>query len=100
MNMHDAKKLERVILKILSGVQAGVEVSLALGDYTIGSGAEDDIQFIDVSLMPGQAKLRVAAGKIEIAGGSGAGTIGEGLRIEAGSGAPRGRAIDTTTSRT
>jgi len=85
MNMHDAKSLERVILKILSGVQAGVEVSLAPGDYTIGSGAEDDIQFIDVSLKAGHAKLRIAAGKIEIAGGTGPVTIGEGLKVDAGS---------------
>jgi hypothetical protein len=83
--MNDSQPLERVILKILSGVQTGVEVSLAPGEYTIGSGAEDDIQFIDVSLKPGQAKLRIADGKIEIAGGSGAVAIGDGFRIDAGS---------------
>jgi type III secretion system YscD/HrpQ family protein len=83
--MNEPNSLDRVILKILSGIQAGVEVSLAPGEYTIGSGTEDDIQFIDVSLKPAQAKLRVAAGKIEIAGGSGMVGIGEQLRIDAGS---------------
>ncbi|MGA7683315.1 MAG: FHA domain-containing protein [Pseudolabrys sp.] len=83
--MNASKSLERVILKILSGVQAGVEVSLTPGEYTIGSGPEDDIQFIDVSLKPGQARLRVGAGKIEIAGGSGAVAVGKDLKIDAGS---------------
>ena len=83
--MNASKSLERVILKILSGVQAGVEVSLTPGEYTIGSGPEDDIQFIDVSLKLGQARLRVGAGKIEIAGGSGAVAVGKDLKIDAGS---------------
>jgi hypothetical protein len=84
-SMNEAKSSERVILKILSGVQAGAEVSLAPGEYAIGSGADDDIQFIDVSLQSGHARLRVGGGKIEIAGGSGAVAVGEEFRIDAGS---------------
>jgi type III secretion system YscD/HrpQ family protein len=76
---------ERTILKILTGLQAGAEVSLTPGEYTIGSGVEDDIQFVDVSLKPGQAKLRVAPGKIEIAGAAGALITDHGLAAAAGS---------------
>jgi hypothetical protein len=83
--MSESRSFERVVLKILNGVQAGAEVSLTPGEYTVGSGSEDDIQFMDLSLKPGQARLRIAIGKIEIAGGSGAIAIGDGLKIGAGS---------------
>jgi hypothetical protein len=83
--MNEAQPFERIVLKILNGVQTGAEVSLTPGEYSIGSGTEDDIQFMDLSLKPGQARLRIAAGKIEIAGGSGGITIGDVLKIAAGS---------------
>ncbi|MDO1583187.1 BON domain-containing protein [Rhizobium oryzicola] len=57
-----------VILKILTGVQSGVDISLADGVYTLGSSAEDDIQVYDVSLKPGHARLRIADGKVQLAG--------------------------------
>ncbi|MGV8939888.1 MAG: FHA domain-containing protein [Allorhizobium sp.] len=60
-----------VILKILSGVQSGVDVSLSDGDYSVGSSPDDDIQVHDVSLKPGHAKLRIAGGKVQLAGGQG-----------------------------
>jgi hypothetical protein len=82
--MNDVRSTERIILKILSGIQAGAEVSLTLGEYTLGSGPDDDIQFIDVSLMAGHARLRVSPGKIELAGGSGPLATANGLRVEAG----------------
>lgn len=66
-----ANGASNTILKILSGVQSGVEVSLANGQYSLGSGNEDDIQIIDVSLKAGHLKLRISQGKIEIAGASG-----------------------------
>lgn len=69
--MTETRSSELVILKIFSGVQAGVEVSLVAGEYNLGSGAEDDIQLVDVSLKASHARLRVAPGKIEIAGSAG-----------------------------
>jgi len=69
--MADPKASERLILKILNGIQSGVEVSLSSGEYALGSGAEDDIQLIDVSLKPGHLRLRVDPGKIEIRAQSG-----------------------------
>ncbi len=81
--MADAKSMERIVLKVLSGVQAGAEVSLPPGEYTLGSGAEDDIQFVDVSLKPKHARLRLGAGKIEIIGTSGTLTTANGLSLAA-----------------
>ncbi len=81
ITMNEPQSFARVILKILSGVQSGAEVSLNPGEYTIGSGDADDIQLIDVSLKPGQAKLRVSAGKIEMAGGTGGLAIGEDIKL-------------------
>ncbi|QOZ76309.1 hypothetical protein XH83_13150 [Bradyrhizobium sp. CCBAU 53351] len=83
--MDESKLFDRVILKILNGVQVGAEVSLVPGEYSIGSGNDDDIQLIDVSLQSGQARLRIAPGKIEIAGGSGGVTVGGSTDIAAGS---------------
>eukprot|EP01037_Dinobryon_pediforme_P019895 gene19895-20400_t len=81
--MADAKSMERIVLKVLSGVQAGAEVSLPPGEYTLGSGAEDDIQFVDVSLKPKHARLRLGGGKIEIIGTSGTLTTANGLSLAA-----------------
>lgn len=68
--MSDTAASTNTVLKILNGVQAGVEVSLVPGEYSLGSGA-DDIQLIDVALKAGHARLRVAPGKIEIHGAAG-----------------------------
>lgn len=83
--MADVQPSERVVLKILNGVQAGSEVSLANGEYLIGSGADDDIQLIDVSLKAGFAKLKLATGMIYIRGGTGSLVSKNGLISEAGS---------------
>jgi type III secretion system YscD/HrpQ family protein len=83
--MSESQFSDRIILKILSGHQAGAEVSLAPGEYTIGSGSNDDIQFIDVSLKPGHAKLRVAPNKFQIAAGTGTVSIGDGHKVVADS---------------
>jgi type III secretion system YscD/HrpQ family protein len=82
--MSEPNATDQTILKVLSGVQSGAEVALRPGEYAIGSGLDDDIQFIDVSLKAGHAKLRVQPGKIEIAAGSGAVSTQNGLRIAAG----------------
>jgi type III secretion system YscD/HrpQ family protein len=82
--MSESSSAEPIILKILSGVQSGAEVSLTPGEYTIGSGDGDDIQLIDVSLRPAQGRLRIGQGKIEIAGGSGGLVTANGLAVAAG----------------
>lgn len=74
-----------VILKILNGVQNGVEIALEDGEYVIGSGAEDDLQITDVALKPGHAKLRIVGGAISIAAGAGAVVTSTGLSIETNS---------------
>ncbi|WP_187972886.1 FHA domain-containing protein [Aquibium microcysteis] len=74
-----------VILKILNGVQNGVEVALEDGEYVIGSGADDDLQITDVALKPAHARLRIAGGTISIAAAAGAVTTSTGLAIDAGS---------------
>ena len=70
--MPDANAPARIVLKILSGVQSGAEVSLPPGEYMLGSGPDDDIQLIDVSVKSGHARLRLEAAKIEIKGAAGA----------------------------
>ncbi|MFC6049463.1 type III export protein YscD, partial [Methylobacterium hispanicum] len=75
---------DSVILKILVGMQAGVEVALVPGEYVLGTGPEDDIQLIDVSIRPGHARLRVSGGKIALAGAAGALRTAAGLQIESG----------------
>ena len=71
-----------VVFKILSGVQSGVEVTLADGDYALGSGPADDIQLIDVSLLPGHARLRLVGTAIEIAAGEGRLRTSSGATLE------------------
>lgn len=83
--MNAPQSFERVILKVLNGVQAGAEVSLVPGEYTVGTGSEDDIQLIDVSIKAGQARIRISAGQIELAGGTGAVNVGSGETISANS---------------
>ena len=77
---------DRTILKVLNGLQSAAEVSLAPGEYTIGSGPDDDIQLVDVSLKPGHAKLKVSPGKVEISAAAGALKSAQGLSLAAGSG--------------
>lgn len=72
------------ILKLLTGSQAGVEVALSPGVYSVGSGEEDDLQFNELSLKPGHLKLRVSDKRVEIAAGSGSVRSGGGLTLEAG----------------
>lgn len=82
--MVDAIDPAGVILKILSGVQAGVDIALRDGDYTLGSSDDDDIQFFDVSLKPAHARLSIRAGKMQIAGGAGQLRTRNGIVLEAG----------------
>lgn len=73
------------VLKILTGVQSGVDIVLAEGEYALGSGNDDDIQIFDVSLAPAHVHIAIRQGKIEVAGGKGSLKTGNGLALEAGS---------------
>ncbi len=73
-----------LILKVLNGSQSGVEVSLANGEYTLGSGADDDLQFVNVNLKRGHARLKISEGKIEAAGGAGTIVTADNSTIGAG----------------
>ena len=72
------------VLKILSGVQSGVDIVLAEGDYALGSGDDDDIQLFDVSLSPAHVRIAIRNGKVEIAGGAGSLKTGNGIALEPG----------------
>lgn len=74
----------QLILKALTGMQSGVEVSLADGEYTLGSGQDDDLQFVDVSLKSGHARIRVEGNTIQVAGGAGTVVNEAGMVINAG----------------
>lgn len=73
-----------VILKILSGIQSGVDIALADGDYVLGSGNDVDIQIFDVALSPQHAKLIVRNGKVSITALGGSLRTRSGMRAEAG----------------
>ncbi|WP_181705345.1 FHA domain-containing protein [Chthonobacter rhizosphaerae] len=75
---------DNTVLKILTGQQSGAEVQLGAGDYTLGSGLDDDIQLVDVSLMAGHVRLRLGGGRIQVAGGAGTARTATGAVIEAG----------------
>ena len=74
----------QMILKCLSGPQVGVEVALGDGEYTLGSGPDDDLQFVDVCLKSGHARIRVEGDRTLIAGGGGPVYHRNGLVIDAG----------------
>jgi type III secretion system YscD/HrpQ family protein len=92
--------LDRIVLKILNGVQAGVEVSLSDGTYTLGSGADDDIHLIDVSLKPGHARLRVTGSKVEIAAAQGSLRTSTGLALASNGGWQALEPLDIVTAGT
>lgn len=73
------------LLKILSGLQFGVEVALSEGAYSFGSGAEADIQFADVSLQPVHGRVRIRGGKLDIKSEGGDISTSSGLTITSGS---------------
>lgn len=88
IGLKDIKSAQRaggpLILKAITGTQAGVEVLLEDGEYVLGSGPDDDLQFVDVCLKTGHARVRVEGGKASIAGGAGK-VVGEnGLVADAG----------------
>ncbi len=57
---------QTLILKVLSGSQFGVEVSLQDGEYSFGSGPDCDIQFSDIAMAAHHGTLRIAGGKPEL----------------------------------
>ncbi|MEI2384498.1 EscD/YscD/HrpQ family type III secretion system periplasmic domain-containing protein [Breoghania sp. JC706] len=82
--MTSISNTSQLILKVFSGLQSGVEVALSDGEYTFGCGPDDDLQFVDLLLKSGHARLRIRGGVIAIAGGAGGLSTGSGLQIEAG----------------
>lgn len=64
--MNAANSPERWILKVLNGNHSGAEVLLEPSEYSFGSGPDDDIHIIDVSLLPGHLRIRLTPGKIDI----------------------------------
>jgi type III secretion system YscD/HrpQ family protein len=78
------KNKSPVILKVLTGTQSGVEVDLADGEYTLGSGQDDDLQFVDVCLKSGHARIRIEGQSVLVAGGAGDVVTETGLTIAAG----------------
>ncbi|MDX8355124.1 FHA domain-containing protein [Cognatiyoonia sp. IB215182] len=72
------------VLKVLTGAQAGAEVSIAEAEYVLGSGPDDDLNFVDLSLKPGHARLQLENGLIKIAGGAGTVKTRSGKNILAG----------------
>ncbi len=72
------------VLKVLTGAQAGAEVSIADAEYVLGSGPDDDLHFVDLSLKPGHARLRLENGLIKVAGGAGTLKTQSGISILAG----------------
>jgi len=74
---------ERLILKVLTGVQIGAEVALAPGEYLLGSGADDDVQFIDVSVKPGHARLRIDPRAISVRAEADAISLNDGSQLAA-----------------
>ena len=68
MSMADTTEATGAILKILTGVQAGIDVALVEGSYTLGSGDDDDIQLFDVSLKPGALSEGEAWERLALAG--------------------------------
>ncbi|MEM8597756.1 MAG: type III secretion system inner membrane ring subunit SctD [Pseudomonadota bacterium] len=63
--------MSELVLKVLGGTQAGVEVALPAGEYTIGGADDDDLKLIDVSLKPGHLRLKVGDEGVFLAGGAG-----------------------------
>ncbi|MEP4030023.1 MAG: hypothetical protein ABJM33_01640, partial [Roseibium polysiphoniae] len=88
IGLKDIKSAQRtgspLILKAITGTQAGVEVLLEDGEYVLGSGPDDDLQFVDVCLKTGHARIRVEDGKASIAGGAGQVMAENGLVADAG----------------
>ncbi|MDR2161741.1 MAG: FHA domain-containing protein [Desulfovibrio sp.] len=53
--------LSPALLKILSGLHAGVEMELGAGDWILGSGEESDLLVTDAGVAPRHVLLRIAA---------------------------------------
>lgn len=72
------------ILKVLSGNQYGAEVTLSDGTYSFGSGADADIQIVDVALQPLHGQVRLRDGKIELRATQGELSTASGLSVAKG----------------
>ncbi len=75
---------QKLLLKVLNGLQSGAEVALDSGEYAIGSGPADDLQLRDISLKTGHARLRIGSEGAEIRAEAGDILLPGGGRLEAG----------------
>ena len=75
-------------------------MSLAAGQYSLGSGNDDDIQIIDVSLKADHLKLRISPGKIEIGATTGSLRSANGIVLEADSDWQEVEPLDVITAGT
>ncbi|MGH0000398.1 FHA domain-containing protein [Pseudovibrio ascidiaceicola] len=75
----------KLILKILVGQQAGAEVMLEPGEYTLGSDRNDDLQLADLSVAASHMQLRLQDNKIEISAKAGDIRTENGVSLTSGS---------------
>ncbi len=73
-----------LILKILAGQQAGAEVILEYGEYSLGSGKDDDLHVADLSVSEQHLRLNLQNNKIEILAHSGDILTAKGLSLSSG----------------
>lgn len=76
--------MARIILKILAGQQAGAEVMLEPGEYTLGSGREDDLQLSDLSVAEKHLLVKLQDNKIEVSAQKGDVRSENGIDLKAG----------------
>ncbi|KZL28411.1 FHA domain-containing protein [Pseudovibrio sp. WM33] len=74
----------KLILKILVGQQAGAEVMLEPGEYTLGSDRNDDLQLADLSVAASHMQLRLQDNKIEISAKAGDVRTENGVSLSSG----------------
>lgn len=76
--------MNKLILKILVGQQAGAEVMLEPGEYSLGSARNDDLQIADLSIAESHMRLRLQDNKVEIAAQSGDVRTENGVALSSG----------------
>ncbi|WP_068310223.1 FHA domain-containing protein [Polycladidibacter hongkongensis] len=76
--------MNEMIFKVLAGQQAGAEVSLGPGTYSVGSGIDDDLQLMDLSVAQHHLEIQIEAGKVSLLAKNGGATSASGLDIQAG----------------
>ncbi|MCP5315855.1 MAG: hypothetical protein H6955_20020 [Chromatiaceae bacterium] len=88
----NAAAAEKTVLRLLSGFQSGAEVLLSSGQYSIGSGDENDVVLQDATIAPEHLLLRIDTGGLwveardrDVATSGGLLASGEGKELPFGS---------------